>query len=292
MIRAKILTLGLSAVALASLGSPALAQSSASALSQSMAVSSSWLLGGAGSNGSGTALGDLFRGSPGTTGGSPMAFGAAMGDVFVGSYFEGRSRALKAANGTFTKQGHWATLTSVGFGLGDGSDIIGLTTVLTNHSNFYDNGFSNFLAVSLQAYHNFDETLTIAGGAENLIVSGGGSFDGHGSWYGVASKIFKEPMSGLKAITLSGGIGTGRFRTVGRVRDDDGMLGVFGQANALLHEQASFTADWTGQDLNLGLSIVPFKDCALTITPGVADLLSIANSMPRWVINVGWGVHF
>ena len=55
---------------------------------------------------------------------------------------------------------------------------------------------------------------------------------------------------------------------------------------------ASVIADWTGQDLFLGASIVPFRRIPLFIVPGVADVTGKAGNGARFVLGVGYGIHF
>ena len=162
----------------------------------------------------GAGLADLWRTSPGTGNGSPMAFGTAMGDIFVSGVWQNEVRGAKVAPGTFTKNGADNGSASIGFGLGDAVEGIGLTTVFTMLSPFRP-GPGRKNAVSFQAFRNLNQTTVIAFGIENAFLSGGD--DGSRSFYGVASKVFQSPFSGmawLKAATLSVGVGNGRFRTI------------------------------------------------------------------------------
>jgi hypothetical protein len=239
-------------------------------------------------------LADLFRGAPGTNTATPLAFGPGLGDFFVGAGYQNETRGVKAADGKLSANSRVDGSISAGFGLGDANDGIGLTTIITSLSTFRS-GVGSLLAFSFQAFRNITPTMAVAVGVENAFISGVGKSDGTDSWYGVASKVFRSPSSDvewLKAITVSGGIGNGRFRTVGDVSNGNKTVNVFGSVAALVHEQVSIIGDYTGQDINVGLSLVPFKKFPISVTPALADLTGTASKSPRLIVGVGVGMHF
>lgn len=237
-------------------------------------------------------LASLFRGAPGTNTGTPLAFGAGMGDFFVGAGFQGSIRNIKNANGTFTATEQKSDgSVSAGFGLGSATDGISLTTVITSLSTFRS-GFGNRTAFSFALSRNLNSSTAIGVGVENAFISGGGNTDGSDSWYGVISKVLQPTDSWLKSVTISGGVGNGRFRSVDDVNSRNETINVFASAAALVHDQVSLITDWTGQDLNLGASFVPFKQFPMSITPALVDVLGIANDKPRFTLGVGIGMHF
>ena len=240
----------------------------------------------------GAGLADVWRTSPGTGNGSPMAFGTAMGDIFVSGVWQNEIRGTKVAPATFTKNGVDDGSISVGFGLGDAVQEIGLTTVFTMLSPFRP-GSRRKNAVSFHAFRNLDPTTVVAFGIENALVSGGD--DGARSYYGVASKVFQSPFTGatwLKAVTMSVGVGNGRFRTINDVIADEKTANVFGSLAVLVHDQVSLIGDYTGQDLNFGLSIAPFRNCGFAINPMIVDVTQTAAAKARFVLGIGYGVHF
>jgi hypothetical protein len=239
-------------------------------------------------------LSDLFRGSPGTGTGSPTAFGPALGDFFVGGAYINEIRRVKVgpnqwAAGTLHDDG----LVSLGFGFGDAVDGIGLSTVLTSLSP-YRTGIGTHTTVSFQLFRHIDNTMSIAVGGDNAITAGGGA--DAASYYGVVSKIFNAPIKGsenwMKSITVSGGVGNGRFRLIDQVRKDEETVMAFGSVGFLFHDQVNFITDWTGQDLNLGLTVVPFKKFPIALTPMVTEVLGLANSSARFVMAAGIGYRF
>jgi hypothetical protein len=290
MIRSKLFTIGLAAVALAVSTVTAHAQPDLEALRARFLIPEP----PAPPAEAGGGLANLFRGAPGTNTGTPLAFGASMGDFFVGAGYQSETRGFKQPNGTFIPgSGESDGSVSAGFGLGDASGGISLTTVITSLSTFRS-GFGNRTAFSFAVSRNITETLAIGVGVENAFITGGGQTDGSDSWYGVVSKMIQNPggSSWLKALTLSGGVGNGRFRMVDDVNSGNETVNVFGSAAALLHDQFSLITDWTGQDLNIGASFVPFKAFPMSITPALVDVLGIANDKPRFTLGVGIGMHF
>jgi hypothetical protein len=287
MTRSKLLSLGLAAAALA--GTALQAQQDPEELRRRFLLT----IPENRTTGIGDGLTNLFRGAPGTNTGTPLAFGAQMGDLFVGAGFQSAVRGIKQPNGTFTDNGDSDGSVSAGFGLGDSNEAISLTTVITSLSTF-KSGFGNRTAFSFAIARNISSTLAIGVGVENAFISGGGQTDGTDSWYGVVSKVMQNPggVTWLKALTLSGGVGNGRFRMIDDVNSGNETVNVFGSAAMLLHEQFSLITDWTGQDLNVGASFVPFKKFPFSVTPAMVDLLGIANGSPRFTLGVGIGMHF
>ncbi|MCC7196336.1 MAG: hypothetical protein IT356_12345 [Gemmatimonadaceae bacterium] len=239
-------------------------------------------------------LADLFRGAPGTNTGTPLAFGPGMGDFFIGGGYQASTRGYKGSNGVFSDNGGDDGSISAGFGLGDATDGIGLTTVITSLSTFRS-GFGNRTAFSFQAFRNLNPSTAVAVGVENAFIAGGQKTDGADSWYGVISHVYQQPsadMAWLKAVTVSAGVGNGRFRTTADVRKDNKTVNAFASVALLVHDQVSFIGDYTGQDVNVGMSIVPFKSFPVSITPALVDLTGTASKSPRFTIGAGVGLHF
>ena len=59
----------------------------------------------------------------------------------------------------------------------------------------------------------------------------------------------------------------------------------------ILDIPVSFITEWTGQDLALGLSIAPFKNIPLTITPALRDVAG-AGDGARFVVGTGMAFKF
>ncbi|NEQ33221.1 MAG: S-layer homology domain-containing protein [Leptolyngbya sp. SIO4C5] len=216
-------------------------------------------------------------GIPGSSVGSPTAFGADWRDVFFGATFQERTRFTNRSDGAI----------GLGFGLGDARNLVGLEVALAivdlRGDAFEDGG------VSFKLHRQFEGNWAVAVGVENLITFG--DPDGGESGYGVVSKVFRlreDPSQPFSSVTASVGAGGGRFRP----EDSDDDLGIFGSVGVRVVEPVSVIADWTGQDLNLGVSVAPFRNFPLVITPALADVTGEAGDGTRFIMGVGVGTRF
>nr|WP_253852069.1 hypothetical protein [Microcystis sp. MC19] len=212
---------------------------------------------------------------------TPSAFGATFGQIFGGFGFQSRTRFTNQADGGL----------ALGGGLGDPQKIVGLDVTLAILSLFDDNaGRGSF---SFKIHRSLPESFAVALGFENAINWGG--TDGGSSIYGVVSKFFqltkttKEPFSQL---TLSLGVGGGRFRSEGAIEDGVNSLGVFASAGLRIVEPVSAIVEWSGQDLNAGISLIPFPKIPLTVNLAGADLTGNAGDGARFVMSIGYNYFF
>jgi hypothetical protein len=115
------------------------------------------------------------------------------------------------------------------------------------------------------------------------------------SYYAVVTKVFKtrefinEPFS---RVAVTAGIGSGQFlpfdtinQAVIRGENPTG-LNVFGSVGVRVFEPVSAIVEWTGQDLGVGLSIVPFKNLPFVITPAFRDITG-AGDGARFIMGAG-----
>ncbi|MFM6063537.1 MAG: hypothetical protein ACKPAE_14205 [Microcystis panniformis] len=212
---------------------------------------------------------------------TPSAFGSTFGQIFGGFGFQSRTRFTNQADGGL----------ALGGGLGDPQKIVGLDVTLAILSLFGDNaGRGSF---SFKIHRSLPEGFAVALGFENAINWGG--TDGSSSIYGVVSKFFqltettKEPFSQL---TLSLGVGGGRFRSEGAIEDGVNSLGVFASAGLRIVEPVSAIVEWSGQDLNAGISLIPFPKIPLTVNLAGADLTGNAGDGARFVMSIGYNYFF
>jgi len=254
------------------------------------------------------ALAERLPASPGSSLSSPTAYGASWGSAFVGFGLQSSIR--------YNPQRPDGAL-AFGCGLGDAREYAGLevtTTVLNlisnknpknNDPNKTDNGFGSAGILSLKLHHQFGDDIAVAVGMED--VASWGTVDTASSLYGVFTQQIHFPDANgrskseadfLSALTYSVGVGGGRFRSIPAINAGTNTVGVFGSVGVRLFEPLSAIADWTGQDLTLGVSYVPFKNLPLVISPAVVDVTSQAvdgrgiSSGPRFVIGVGYGFSF
>ncbi|MBK4729166.1 S-layer homology domain-containing protein [Oxynema sp. CENA135] len=217
--------------------------------------------------------------APGSSSGSPTAFGTNFGRAFVATGFQGRTRYTDEVDGTV----------SAGFGLGNSRENIGVEVTVSVLSLLGDDAGERG-SVSFKVHRLLPNGFAIAGGVENAIVWG--STDAGTSGYGVVSKLFRlkeSPAEPFSSITMSVGVGGGRFRSEDDFRNDEGSVNVFGSVGVRVLRPMSLIADWTGQDLTLGASFVPFRSIPLVITPAVTDITGNAGDGARFILGVGYG---
>jgi len=226
------------------------------------------------------------RTPPGSSAGSPTAFGANWGQGFAGAGFQGRARYVDAVDGT----------AAVGFGLGNARDAVGLEVAITTFSTFRS-GFFNHGGLSLKAHRVFPNNVGIAVGWENALDIGRDARrrgDGTPSLYAVASQVVElngaeNPFSML---TGSLGIGGGRFQSERAVLEEESGVGIFASIGVRVMEPVSVIADWTGQDLALAASISPFRTVPIVITPALVDITGAAGDGARFTLGIGAGFQF
>jgi hypothetical protein len=218
---------------------------------------------------------------PGSSVATPTAFGAEFGDIFVGGSYQARTRFTNTDDGGVV----------FGFGLGE-RQIVGLEVAISSFSTIRQGFFSNG-GVSFKLHHTFLNNMAIAVGVENAATFG--SPDGGSSVYGVVSKVFPLKDNFTKPfsfVTVSLGLGGGRFRSEHDVQKGIDSVNVFGSVGLRIAEPISLIADWTGQDLTIGASIVPFRHIPIVITPAVADVTGNAGDGARFILGAGFGYSF
>lgn len=213
---------------------------------------------------------------------SPAGYGAQWGNLFVGIGLQSRTRYTTSADGAL----------GAGFGIGNSKKNIGIETSVSvlsmTGSDAFGRGGFNF-KVSRQLPLGFG----IAVGRENAF--GWGTLDGSRSWYGSISKIFftkPDPSQWFSAVTLTAGVGDGRFRSEADTRIDRNSVNFFASAAVRLREPASLIVDWSGQDLNLGLSLTPFRTVPVYINPAIVDVTKNAGDGARFILGIGYAYSF
>jgi len=212
---------------------------------------------------------------------TPTAFGAQTGNIFFGATYQEQVRFFDEDDGAVV----------VGFGVGDARRIVALETAVSIYDLFGDTFEDG--GVSFKLHRLIGDDLAVAIGVENAIVWG--NTDGDQSVYGVVSKVFRlreNPSDPFGRLTASVGLGGGRFRSEEAIEDKEGTTNVFGSVGLQVVEPVTLIADWNGQDLYLGASIVPIQGVPLVITPAVADVTGNAGDDPRFILGIGYGLSF
>ena len=222
------------------------------------------------------------KSSPGIAFGSPVAFGMGWGQLGVGI---GGATADSPANDDLDGS------MSVSFGLGDAQKWVGLETTaniisLTNNapgSDFGEDGSFN-----LKLHTALPGRAAFAVGVQN-VGRWGGAEGGSSSVYAAATKFFELSQNPNKPLPLAVnvGIGDNRFENNG----GDGAS-LFGSVALVPHQQMSVIADWTGRDLNAGVSLVPLRQYPLTLSLGVINLAERLGNDTEFAGGIGYSFRF
>ena len=222
-----------------------------------------------------------YRANPGITIINPSAYGKSWGSASVGLGLQTRTRFTNSADGVF----------GIGFGLGDARQWVGLDVGVTITDLLETPAADG--TVSFKLHRQLPGDFAIAVGVQNAIAWG--NTDGGTSPYGVVTKRFRlqerieNPFSQLY---VSVGVGSGQFRSELDIQSDRNSIDVFGSVAVRVVEPVSAIAEWTGQDLTLGLSVVPFRNVSLVITPAVTDITGTSGDGSRFILGVGYLISF
>lgn len=222
---------------------------------------------------------DEFASSPALSIYIPVGFGADRNTFFLtGSY----QNSVRRDDGSVGAGG-------IGVGLGDAQKAVGVElsyALETTDDSFGEGGFN------AKVHRLLGRDASIAAGWNGFLNIGRNDFEQ--SKYGVITKVFRTQDSlddAFSRVAVTVGVGDGQFRSNGAVAVGDNNINVFGNVAVRVVRPVSFIAEWTGQDLGLGLSIAPFKNIPFVITPAVRDLAG-AGDEPRFVLGAGTAIRF
>ncbi len=220
--------------------------------------------------------------SPGSTAGGPSGFGASFGDAFVGVSGSNRRPRAAEADGAV----------SMGFGLGDAQKEIGLEVNVSFGSirKFASNG-----DVGLKLHSRLSPDSSIAVGWDSGIRWGDANKTADSTVYVVTSKVFElkpKDDNNKMPLTVSVGMGGGRFRSFSDIQNQRNTIGLFGSIGLQVAPQASIVSTWTGQDLNLGISLVPIKTQPFFVTALAANVLGRDHTSTVYTVSLGYGFNY
>jgi hypothetical protein len=220
--------------------------------------------------------------APGTTAGGPSAFGADFGDAYTGLALGDGHAKNNNADAAF----------ATGFGLGDARRAVGLEVNISSGSiaKFGSNG-----DVGLKLHRNLPGNAAVAIGWDSGITWGKANRDTVSTVYGVATKAFPlNPGSAVNKmpLTVSLGIGGGRFRSYEAADKGSTSLGVFGSLGLQVAPQAALVSTWTGRDLNVGVSFVPVKKLPIFVTAGAANVFGNNDTNRLFTFSIGMGFNY
>ncbi|PAX60052.1 hypothetical protein [Brunnivagina elsteri] len=232
-----------------------------------------------------------YLSSPGITISNPNGYGADNNTIFAVADYQKRTRFTRTSDGEL----------AFGIGLGNAVKFVGaeLTYTLNSLGTSQDLGSGAF---SIKLHRRIAEDLAVAIGwnqfADVYIGERRVDFDyPKNSYYAVVTKVFKtrefinQPFS---RVAVTAGIGSGQFLPFDTIRravslgENPTGLNVFGSVGVRVFEPVSVIVEWTGQDLAVGLSIVPFKNLPFVITPAFRDIAGAGDGDgARFIMGAG-----
>jgi hypothetical protein len=220
--------------------------------------------------------------APGSTAGGPSAFGADFGDAYVGISGSNRRAREREADGSI----------SAGFGLGNANKAVGLEVNVNIGSlrRFAANG-----DVGFKVHRNVAKDAAIAIGWDSGVRWGDENKDTPSTVYGVTTKIFElkpEDTTNKMPLTVSVGLGSGRFQSFDDAKANRNSVGLFGSLGLQVAPQASLVSTWTGRDLNLGVSLVPIRTQPFFVTAVAANVLGRDDASTVYTLSLGYGFNY
>jgi hypothetical protein len=223
---------------------------------------------------------------------NPVGFGADKNLVFFSVSYQSRTRFGSKSDGE----------AGFGVGLGDAVNSVGVELSYSINSFGSSAGFGSG-AFNAKLHKRIAEDTSVAIGWNQFAKTQfGGGTNGNGpsdypnnSYYAVGTKIFRvtedinQPFSRL---AVTGGVGSGVFLPF----DPSGNLNrsglnVFGSLGVRVARPVSAVVEWTGQDLGAGISVAPFDNFPLVITPAVRDITG-AGDGARFILGASVAFNF
>ena len=214
------------------------------------------------------------RTSPGFSVFNPVGFGADNNLVFFALSYQNRTRYTQTSDG----EGGF------GIGIGDANNIAAELSYSIN--SFGSSAAFGSGAFNIKVHKRLsDDTAVAIGWNQFAKTQFGAGRNGNGpsdypnnSYYAVGTKIFRtredinDPFS---RVAVTAGVGSGVFLPFDETTLDRTGLNVFGSVGVRVARPVSAVLEWTGQDLAAGVSVAPFENFPLVITPAFRDIAGI-----------------
>ncbi len=223
---------------------------------------------------------------------NPVGFGADNNLVFASFSYQNRTRFTQTSDGE----------AGIGIGLGDAVNSVGAELSYSLNSFGSSAGFGSG-GFSAKVHKRIGDDSAVAIGWNQFAkIQFGGGRNGNGpsdypdnSYYAVGTKIFRtrEDINELfSRVAVTGGVGGGAFLPFDRNASiSRGGLNVFGSLGVRVARPVSAIVEWTGQDLGAGISIAPFDNFPLVITPAFRDITG-AGDGARFILGTSVAFNF
>jgi hypothetical protein len=223
---------------------------------------------------------------------NPVGFGADNNLLFFSVSYQSRTRFTQTSDGE----------AGFGIGIGDAVNSVGAELSYSINSFGANSGFGSG-AFNAKLHKRIGEDTAVAIGWNQFakIYFGGGRNSSsasdypNNSYYAVGTKIFRtredinEPLS---RVALTAGVGSGVFLPFDRNANiDRGGLNVFGSLGVRVARPVSAVVEWTGADLGAGISVAPFDNFPLVITPAFRDITG-AGDGARFILGASLAFNF
>ncbi|WP_414527887.1 hypothetical protein [Nodularia chucula] len=228
-----------------------------------------------------------LKSSPGSSAGSPSAYGASAGQAYIGGglYFP-FDKSKDRNDGSM----------SVGFGLGNPFDSVGMEVNIDITSvgggpgfDFGDSGAVGF------KLHRYLGGATIAAIGWSNPIKWGDVNLAENTMYGVITRVFflqpDNPDNSLP-LTVSVGLGNGDFRSKGAIVANENPLNLFASLGWTILPQFSLISSWTGNTFNVGGSFIPFRSQPLIFNVVIADITENLDTGSGLSISGGYSFEF
>lgn len=225
---------------------------------------------------------DVPSASPGSTAGTPSAFGASWGQAFIGGGLSipfDRDRV----DSSF----------SAGFGFGDAKKSVGLE-VSANVTSVSPDDFADSGSVGFKLHRHLPGQMAVAVGWSNAIKWGDVN-TAKDTFYGVVTRAFPlQPnnRNNTLPLTVSVGLGSGSFRSKGAIDRNENNVNVFGSLGLRVLPEVSFVSSWTGNRLNMGISLTPIQKTPLVVNVIFTDVTSNLRTGAGFSLSAGYSFRF
>jgi hypothetical protein len=231
---------------------------------------------------------------------NPVGFGADKNLVFFALSYQNRTRTFGDAKASADGEA------GIGVGLGDALNSVGVELSYSLNSFGSSAGFGSG-GFNAKVHKRLGEDAAVAIGWNQFAqIQFGGGRNGSGpsdypanTYYAVGTKIFRtrddinEPFS---RVAVTGGLGSGAFLPFDRNADPRvarGGLNPFGSVGVRIARPVSAVLEWTGQDLGAGVSIAPFDNFPLVITPAFRDIAGAGDGKgARFILGASVAFNF
>ncbi|MEL6931142.1 MAG: hypothetical protein AAFO95_21355 [Cyanobacteria bacterium J06600_6] len=221
-----------------------------------------------------------YRTSPSITIINPSAYGASWGSAGIGVGYQQRARFREQSDGVI----------GLGFGLGNPLKNVGVQigiSLVDVSAPFRDGG------INLKLHRRLPQDFSVALGVQGAVKWG--ETDGGSSIFGVATKRFKLRQDRTKAFSemyTTLGIGGGQFRSESDINNGNDNIGIFGSLAVKVIQPVGFVAEWSGQDLTIGVPLVLFRRLPIVIVPAITDITGSAGDGTRFIVGLGYSFSF